>query len=82
LQNIKSIVGEPCIFNFNYTMHNEELHNLYSSPNIITQMKSRIVRWECYVARVGEERKYTTSWWESLKEGDHSEDRSVDRRMG
>jgi hypothetical protein len=33
----------------------EELHNLYSSPNIIRQIKSRRMRWVGYVARMGEE---------------------------
>jgi hypothetical protein len=37
-------------------MHNEELHFLYSSPNIIRQIKSRRMRWAGHVARVGEER--------------------------
>jgi hypothetical protein len=27
-------------------LHNEELHSLYSSPNIIRQIKSRRTRWE------------------------------------
>jgi hypothetical protein len=36
---------------------NEELHNLYSSPDIIRQIKSRRMRWEGYVARMGQERK-------------------------
>jgi hypothetical protein len=35
-------------------LHNEELHNLYSSPNIIRQIKSRTMRWAGYVARMGE----------------------------
>jgi hypothetical protein len=35
-------------------LQNEELHNLYSSPNIITMIKSRRVIWAGYVARVGE----------------------------
>jgi hypothetical protein len=26
-------------------MYNEELHNLYSSPNIITMIRSRRMRW-------------------------------------
>jgi hypothetical protein len=38
-------------------LHNEELHNLYSSPDIIRQVKSRRMRWVGHVARVGEERK-------------------------
>jgi hypothetical protein len=38
-------------------MHNEELHNLYSSPGIIRQVKSRRMRWAGHVARMGEERK-------------------------
>jgi hypothetical protein len=37
-------------------MHNEELHNLYSSPSIIRMMKSRRMRWEGHVARMGEKR--------------------------
>jgi hypothetical protein len=35
---------------------NEELHILYSSPNIITQIKSRRIRWAGHVG-MGEERK-------------------------
>jgi hypothetical protein len=35
----------------------QELHNLYSSPSIIRQMKPRRMRWAGYVARMGEERK-------------------------
>jgi hypothetical protein len=38
-------------------LHNEELHTLYSSPNIIRQFKSRRVRWAGHVARMEEERK-------------------------
>jgi hypothetical protein len=39
-------------------LHNEELHNLYSSTtDIIRQAKSRRMRWAGHVARMGEERK-------------------------
>jgi hypothetical protein len=38
-------------------LHNEELHNLYSFPDIISQIKSRRMRWAGHVARMGEERK-------------------------
>jgi hypothetical protein len=39
-------------------LHNEELHILYSSPNIITSrmIKSRRMRWVGHVARMGETR--------------------------
>jgi hypothetical protein len=38
-------------------LHSEELHNLYSSPDITRQVKSRQMRWAGHVARMGEERK-------------------------
>jgi hypothetical protein len=38
-------------------LHNEELHNLHSSPDIIRQIKSRRMRWAGHVARMREERK-------------------------
>jgi hypothetical protein len=37
-------------------LHNDELHNLYFSPNIIRMMKSRRMRWAGHVARMGEGR--------------------------
>jgi hypothetical protein len=37
-------------------LHNEELHNLYSSPNAIRIIKSRRMRWAGHVARMGEKR--------------------------
>jgi hypothetical protein len=37
-------------------LHNEKLHNLYSSPDIIRQIKSRRMKWAGHVARMGEER--------------------------
>jgi hypothetical protein len=37
-------------------MRNEELHNLYSSSNIVTVNKSRIMRSSGHVASVGETR--------------------------
>jgi hypothetical protein len=39
---------------------NEELHILYSSPNIIRQIKSRRMRWVGHVARMAQERKVYT----------------------
>jgi hypothetical protein len=37
-------------------LHSGELHNLYSSPDIIRQIKSRRMRWAGRVARIWEER--------------------------
>jgi hypothetical protein len=37
-------------------LHNEELNNLYSSPNIVRLIKSRRMRWVGHVARMGEGR--------------------------
>jgi hypothetical protein len=37
-------------------LHNEELNDLYSSPNIIRVIKSRRKRWAGHVARMGEKK--------------------------
>jgi len=37
-------------------LHNEELNDFYSSPNIVRVIKSRRMRWAVHVARMGEER--------------------------
>jgi hypothetical protein len=37
-------------------LHNEELHNLYSSPSIIRIIRSNRMRWAGHVARMGEKR--------------------------
>jgi len=37
-------------------LHNEELNDLYSSPNIVRVIKSRRMKWAGHVARTGEER--------------------------
>jgi hypothetical protein len=37
-------------------MHNEELHDLYSSPSIIRFIRSRKMRWAGHVARMGKEK--------------------------
>jgi hypothetical protein len=40
-------------------LHNEELHNLYSSPRIIRMIKSRRMRWVGHVIRM---RKKTNAY--------------------
>jgi len=37
-------------------LHNEELNDLYSSPNIVRVIKSRRMRWAGHEAHMGEER--------------------------
>jgi hypothetical protein len=54
-------------------LYNEELHNLYSSPDIIRQ-----VVWHAWERR----EKCTRFWWESLKERVRSEDQGVGGKMG
>ena len=38
-------------------LHNEELSDLYSSPNIVRVIKSRRMRWAGHVARMDEEKE-------------------------
>ena len=59
-------------------LHNEELNDLYSSPNIVRVIKSRRMRWAGHVARMGEERGCIGYWWGSRRERDHWGDLGVD----
>jgi hypothetical protein len=52
-------------------LHNEELHNVYSSPNIIRTIKSRRMKWAGHVARMEKREMHIGYWWGSQKEGDH-----------
>jgi len=47
---------------------NEELNDLYSSPNIVRVIKSRKMRWAGHVARMGEERGCIWCWWGNRRE--------------
>jgi len=59
-------------------LHNDELNDLYSSPNIVQVIKLRRMRWAGHVARMGEERECIGSWWGNCREGDHWGDLGVD----
>jgi hypothetical protein len=48
-------------------LHNEELHNLYSSPRIIRMIKARRMRWAGHIARMVRRRMHVGYWWESQK---------------
>ena len=52
-------------------LHNEELTNLYSSPNIIRVLKSRKMRWVGHVALMGSVEVHTAFWWGNLRERGH-----------
>jgi hypothetical protein len=63
------------------TLHNEELIDLYSSPNIVRVIKSRRMRWAGHVARMGRGDVRTGFRWGNLREGDHWGDPGVDGRI-
>jgi len=60
-------------------LHNEQLNDLYSSPNIVRVIKSRIMGWVGHVVRMGGEESYTGFWWGNPR--DHSEDLGLDGRL-
>jgi hypothetical protein len=50
-------------------LHNNELHSLYSSPNIVSVIESRRTRWAGHVARMGEGRNVLKSFgWEARRQ--------------
>jgi hypothetical protein len=52
-------------------LHKEEPRDLYSSQSIIRMIKSRNMRWEGHVARMGEKGTHLGYWWESQRERDN-----------
>jgi hypothetical protein len=40
-------------------LHNDELHDLYSTPNIVRVIKARRMRWAGHVARMGKGEVFT-----------------------
>jgi hypothetical protein len=62
-------------------LHNDELHSLYSSPNIVRVIKPRKMTWTGHVARMGMGELFTGFWLGSPKERDHWEDLGAGRRI-
>jgi len=62
-------------------LHNEELNNMYSSPNIVRVIKSRRMRWAGHVARMGEGRGVYTVLMEKPEGRNHWGDPGVDGRI-
>jgi len=62
-------------------LHNEELSDLDSSPNIVRVIKSRRMRWAGHVARMGELNVVYRFWWGNVRERDHLGNLGLCRRM-
>ena len=62
-------------------LHNEELNDLYCSPNIFRLSKSTRMRWAEHVARMGRGEAYTGFWCGNLKVKNCLEDPGVDGRI-
>ena len=69
-------------YRYSITMlRTKNLYALYSSPNIIQVIRSRIMRWASHVARKGRDEVHTGLWWRNLREGVHLENPGVDGRI-
>jgi hypothetical protein len=58
-------------------LRNDELHGVYSSPNIVRVIKSRRMRWAGHVALMGRGEVFPGFWLGGPKIRDHWEDLSV-----
>jgi hypothetical protein len=52
-------------------LHNEELHNMYSSPSTSRIIKTRRMSWGKHVARMGRRGMHVGYWWGSHNESEH-----------
>ena len=62
-------------------LHNEELNDLYSLPNIVWMVKSKRMRWAGHVARMGEDRGVHMVLVGRPEGKMHWEDQDVDGRI-
>jgi hypothetical protein len=62
-------------------LHNEELNDLYCSPNIVGVIKWRRIRWAGHLERMEREEAYTGFWWEKTRERDHWGNPGADGRI-
>jgi len=59
-------------------LRNEELNDVYCSPDVVPVIKSRRMRRAGHVARMGRGELYTGFWWGNQRESDHWGDLGVD----
>jgi hypothetical protein len=52
-------------------LHNEELNDLYCSPNIARVINSRRIKGEGHVVGMEKREMYTGFWWKNLRKRDH-----------
>ena len=62
-------------------VHDKELKDMYSSPSIIRVIKSRRMRWERHVERMGKGEEHTMFWWGNLRKMYYFEDAGVNGRL-
>jgi len=62
-------------------LRNEELNDLYCSPNIVQVIKSRRMRWAGHIAHMGERRNMNIDLVGNLREIDHLGDPGVDGKI-
>jgi hypothetical protein len=62
-------------------LHNDDLHSLYSLPNIVRVIKSRRLRWEGHVARMGRGEVFTGFWLGGQEVRSHWRDLGVGGRI-
>ena len=60
---------------------NEELNDLYCSPNIVQVIKPRRMKWAGHVERMGERRSVYRVFGGNLRERDHLGDPGIDGRI-
>jgi hypothetical protein len=62
-------------------LHDEELHNLYASPNIVTTVKSMMMRWTGHVTRMGVMRNAYKITVGKSEAKSHLEDLGIDGKV-